>query len=131
MLKFNVPFIPDIDYTAFLNKHKEFIYSCHFSLYNSEIPDARHKNGLVKINELSRILNELKIHHKLMLLNSRIHLPNSYSDSKFITGLIGILEKLLDASVITGIVYADQYLIQALSKSSREITSRLRRSPGP
>ena len=45
MLKFNVPFIPDIDYTAFLNKHKEFIYSCHFSLYNSEIPDARHKNG--------------------------------------------------------------------------------------
>ena len=129
MLKLNVPFLPDETYISFLNAKKDVIHSCHYSLHDPLTLDGRHKTRLLDVETLTEYLGELEIPKKHLLLNSRVHHPATYTKQNALKDILDRLSRLIDQSVISGIVYADQYLIQALSSASPGLTSVLEAVP--
>ena len=128
-MKFNVPFLPDRHYTDFLKAHKALIYSCHVSLPDPSIPDARHKIGGKDLSAIIRYLRELNLPQVYVLLNSRVHGRDIYSGKAGIEPIRDRLQKLTDSGVIQGIVFADPYLLNVLSRTSADLVSRLEAVP--
>lgn len=129
MIQFDIPLIPDNKYVQFLNEHKEHIYSLHFSLYSENVPDARHKFRLLDMQSIIEHLKGIKGPKKYLLMNSRFHLPANYLDSDHLDAVVRKLASMLDASVLDGIVYADQYYLNALSDASKDVSSQLEAIP--
>lgn len=128
-MKFNVPFLPNTHYTDFLKVNKAVIHSCHVSLPDPAIPDARHKTGATELPLIIRYLSELNLPRAYALLNSRVHGRDIYGGKAGIETIGDRLQKLVDADVIHGIVFADPYLLQALSRRSADLASRLEAVP--
>ncbi len=129
MIAFDVPFIPDARYTAFLRENRQRLSCVHFSLYDPCIPDARVNSGSHPFRELIDGLSELTGVGKYALLNSRFHPQDFYAGGESLSALAGKLERLLDAGVLDGVVFADQYCIQALSDHFPEVAERLEAVP--
>ncbi len=129
MILLDVPFIPDDQYVQFLNSNAEKIYSIHFSLYSDNVTDARYKFRLLDIRDIIRHLEKIKGPKKYVLMNSRFHLPTDYLDSDHLNIVLNKLALMSDASVLDGIIYADQYYLEALSGAGKEICSQLEAVP--
>jgi hypothetical protein len=126
---FNVPFIPDEDYIAFLNERSRFFRSCHFSLYSAQVPDSRHRVQLLETERLIDSLKTLDVPRKLLLINSRAHNPSNYLDTSHLRAVVRTLEKLLEAEVIDGLVFSDLYYLQAISDAAGDVASGIEAVP--
>lgn len=125
----DVPFIPDPDYAAFLAERRVHLHSLHFSLHAEGVPDGRHRFRNVRIGELAGLLNSVRGPKKYALLNSRFHPPGFYSDPDELAALLDGMGTLLAKGELDGIVYADAYLLKALSGAGPEIAAALEAVP--
>ncbi|MDZ7759067.1 MAG: hypothetical protein U5L00_02260 [Desulfovermiculus sp.] len=131
LLRFEVPFLPDEDYTNFLAAHSASLACVYFSLHAPTIPDARVGIAGHSISEILRLLPKLPRRlTKYALLNSRFQAPAHILDQKYIDTIISKLNALHQAECLTGIVYVDHYLLQALSDRAPNLCAQLEAVPG-
>lgn len=128
-MHFDVPFVPDESYIRFLNDHRDSVCTVHYSLDDPEILDARYKLRLTDINRLIPLLAEVEIPDKYLLLNSRFHHPRGYTEPDSIHAVLKKLATLRTAGVLTGVVFADAYYLQALSRMGGEAAAGLEAVP--
>ena len=128
----DVPFLPEEDYVAFLNSNSDAVDSVYFSLPGAQRLDNRsHAYPGESLNYLIKLLAQLATGHKrYALLNSRFYGPELLTDKEQISTLIANLEHCLEQNVIDGIVYCDQYLLQALSNEAPNLAAQLEAVPG-
>jgi len=129
MIALDVPFIPDARYAAFLRENKDRLSSVHFGLYDPATPDARVKTISLPLSALADELAGLAGVRKYALINSRFHPGEYYEGGPGLRALAAKLEFLLEAGLIDGIVFADQYCIQALSDHFPSLASSLEAVP--
>jgi hypothetical protein len=129
MLSFEVPFLPDPAYCELIRANQDRIHSVYFSLESAEIADGRPKHSLASFQETLQGLQGLSGPKKFALLNSRFHCPSKYAGSDVLAAIRQRLLALAEASVLDGIVYADHYMLQALSDEDPGLCSRLEAVP--
>ena len=129
-MQLSVPFIPDETYIDFLNDRSQNLASVYFPLYEGPVLDARMRFDAMPLSKLRKGLQKLKCDKKYCILNTRFVHPKLYEDSHFLTLLANNLEKLAVQNHLTGIVFSDSYLVNALSAVGSEGLSGLEAVPG-
>lgn len=136
MIKFDIPYFPTSEYNSFVVKNKDYISSLYFTGFSYLFADARYSRLPSNLNEddlinqlieLNSLLPEKSI-KRILLLNTRVHVP-SYYNTDNTKNTLNILDRLLQNNIIDGIIYNDQYYINYLSKQSGEICSQLEAIP--
>lgn len=123
-MRYDVPFVPDPDYIALLADHREQLASVHFRL-GPGIPDGRLPGvGDADPRDMMEGLHALPGVRRYGLLNCRFHDP-AFLSGDGLTDLVQLLEGYLAAGLLDGIVYADQYLLMALSDAAPEVAGAL------
>lgn len=123
-MRYEVPFLPDPDYAAFLAANVESLAAVYFRL-GPDTPDARLPDPVeASPQELAAGLRTLPDVPRLGLLNAAFHAPDRLR-GEGLHDLLLLLEGYLAAGAITGIVYADHYLLTALSDASPEVAGAL------
>lgn len=123
-MRYDVPFLPDPDYVGLLRDNRERLSSVHFRL-GPGVPDGRLPGvGDTDPQEMMEGLRALSGVRRYGLLNCRFHDP-AFLSGDGLTDLVQLLEGYLAADVLDGIVYADQYLLQALSDAAPDLASAL------
>jgi hypothetical protein len=125
----DAPFIPDPDYAAFLAERRGRLHSVYFSLYAEGVPDGRHRFQNLGVRRLADLLKGVEGPKKYGLLNSRFHSPAFYADPGGLSAVLDVMGALLADGVLDGIVYADHYLLNALSGVSPETAAALEAVP--
>jgi hypothetical protein len=128
----DVPFLPRDDYVAFLRERSTTLASVHFSLGDPRVPDARQRLGAdtgTDMGGLMRGLNRLEGVDRFLLLNGRMHRPERYFDAAGLDATADLMERLADEAGLTGVVFADAYLLQALSDARPGVCERLEAVP--
>lgn len=129
MLKFDVPYIPDGEYPRFLSTHQASLGCVHFSLHSPALSDARQ---LLEPKDRSTIVNglrELPDTPRYVLINGRLHAPETYFSRERLDAAGEQLAALKDEAGITGIIFADFYYLNALSEAHPELTAGLEAVP--
>ncbi|HML54845.1 MAG TPA: hypothetical protein PKC79_12180 [Solidesulfovibrio magneticus] len=128
-MRYEVPFVPDPAYGALLAGAADRLAGVYFRL-GPETPDAR-MPGLADPSpmELAAGLSGLPPMPRLGLLNAAFHVQETLSKDG-LRDLLMLLDGYLAAGALTGIVYADQYLLQALSDASPSVARELCAVPG-
>ncbi len=127
-MRYEVPFIPDTAYASLLSEHVADVSAVYFRL-GPQTPDARLPGcGDVSPQELAEGLAALPDVPRLGLLNAAFHAPDVLSGDG-LRDLILLLEGYLAAGTVTGIVYADQYLLTALSDAAPDVAGALMAYP--
>lgn len=129
MLKLDVPYVPDEEYTDFLARNKQRLTSVHFSLYDSTLSDARQRMESHDPHAITAGLNRLEDTPRFVLLNSRLHEPNRYFDAKHLTHAADRLAMLADEASIQGVIFGDAYYLQALADHAPLLAKRLEAVP--
>ncbi|MBI9088772.1 MAG: hypothetical protein JEZ12_06120 [Desulfobacterium sp.] len=129
-MKFDIPYIPDRDYTHFIHRHRSRIDSVHFGLHQGPVLDSRLRFKHVDTEKLAEQLNALCVPRSYCLLNSRFMAPDRYFDPLFLTGLMENLEILMERSQLNGIVFCDAYFLNALSSHGKDTLAELEAVPG-
>ncbi|MGD9608175.1 MAG: hypothetical protein AB7U59_02080 [Desulfovibrionaceae bacterium] len=123
-MRFDVPFVPDPDYVALLAANRGRLASVHFRL-SPETPDGRLPGcGDATPEDIREGLSALPGVTRLGLLNARFHDPSVLSEEG-LRDLVFLLEGYLAAGVLDGIVYADHYLLMALSDAAPDVARAL------
>ena len=128
-MKLSVPFIPDEPYLRFLKKNIQCLESVYFPLVSGPVLDSRMRIKTTDLNAFARKLNLFKI-RKYCLLNSRFVHPQAYHDPHFLSQTMDRLELLALHAGMTGFVFADAYLLNALARTNRDIIAGLEAVPG-
>lgn len=128
-MRLEVPFIPDENYVDFLAEHQDRLDSVHLSLHSGLAADGRPPSPPCNPRRLGEMLRRLPKVRKYALLNSRFNDPATYEDAGRLGALAGLLETLRDAAGLAGIVYADQYMLQALSDAAPDTCAELEAVP--
>ena len=126
---FDVPFIPHGDYARFLSQRARRLHSVHFSLYSPRVLDARVRLEALQAETMADLLQAVPGPRKYLLINSRIQAPDSYFNQEVLGLVAADLEILLDRGVLDGLVYADQYWLQAFSDYRPDLCQRLEAVP--
>lgn len=125
----NAPFLPDGDYIDFLNRHTRRITTCHFSLHALDVADGRWKARQVPQAELMERLVRCRVPQKYVLLNARFQDGGRYLSPPYLQNLMARLEAILAQNSITGIVFADVYMLNALSDTAPSVAAALEAVP--
>jgi collagenase-like PrtC family protease len=126
---YNIPVVPDEGLSAFVSESAGRIFSCHASLHSPAADDGRHRLEEVAPERLAAFLAALRVPRKYVLLNSRVHAAQAYFDPVRLGELSGVLDGLARAGAITGIVFADAYLLRALSDAAPDTAAQLEAVP--
>lgn len=126
MIRLDVPFVPDPEYIRFLNRNAERIESVHAAV---SAPDGRHPARRPTLDRIAAGLAGLRIPRRFALLNARFHRPSAYADPEELSPILEPLRRLTDAGLVRGIVFADAYLLRALSDAAPETARRLEAVP--
>ncbi|OLN28834.1 putative protease related to collagenase [Desulfovibrio sp. DV] len=123
-MRFEVPFVPEAAYASLVAGQARALEAVYFRL-GPETPDAR-LPGLADPSpmELAAGLAALPDIPRLGLLNAAFHAPDLLIGDG-LRDLVMLLDGYLAAGAVTGIIYADQYLLQALSDASPEVAGAL------
>ena len=123
-MRFEVPYVPDAAYAALLAARAEALEGVYFRL-GPESPDAR-LPGLADPSpmELAVGLAALPYMPRLGLLNAAFNAPDMLGGDR-LRDLVLVLEGYVAAGAVTGLVYADQYLLRALSDAAPELAGQL------
>ena len=114
MLPLNVPFLPEASYVRFLNDLGPCIHAVHFSLHDPVLCDARVRLEQASLQATIDLLTRLPGPKKYLLANGRFQPAGTYAGPVGLSGLVVQLERLLDAGVLDGLIFADSYLLTAL-----------------
>jgi hypothetical protein len=125
-IRLDVPFLPDREYIRFLNRHADRMESVHVGL---PVADARHPLRSVPVEGLAEGLRSLGNIPRYGLLNARFHDPAVFTGSDALTPIIDPLTRLTEEGLLQGIIFADAYLLRALSDAAPGIVSRLEAVP--
>ncbi|MFP5259256.1 MAG: hypothetical protein ACLGQH_09555 [Acidobacteriota bacterium] len=127
-MRFEVPYVPDAAYAALLTERAEALEGVYFRL-GPDSPDAR-LPGLADPSpmELAAGLAALPDMPRLGLLNAAFHAPGMLAGDQ-LRELILVLEGYVAAGAVNGIVYADQYLLRAVSDEAPELAATLSAVP--
>lgn len=125
-IRLDVPFLPDPEYIRFLNRHADRMESVHVGL---PVADARHRLRSVSVEGIAEGLRCLGNIPRYGLLNARFHNPAVFTGSDALTPIIAPLARLTEANLLQGIVFADAYLLRALSDAAPGTASRLEAVP--
>jgi collagenase-like PrtC family protease len=128
-MRLNVPFIPETAYAAFLDGLGGRLHSVHFSLYDPGLNDARIRLQTREMEALVAGLQALPQPKKYLLANARFQAATLYGTARGTTGLVAQLALLKEAGVLDGIVFADPYLLMALSDKAPELVASLEAVP--
>jgi hypothetical protein len=127
-MRYEVPFVPDQAYVTMLAEHGDKIAAVYFRL-GPDTPDGRLPGyGDASPQELAEGLRALPHVPRLGLLNAAFHGPDALT-GEGLRDLILLLEGYLAAEAVTGIVYADHYLLTALSDAAPEVARALSAIP--
>jgi hypothetical protein len=127
----DVPFFPEEAYIEFLNNNSAHIDSIHFSFMGEKRMDNRiTEESFNKPDEVIRMLGQLSVSNKYLLLNSIFYGPSLLTDTKQLKPLIDYLHTCVNEGVISGIVYCDQHLLQSLSNEAPDLVAELEAIPG-
>ncbi|MCI5221480.1 MAG: hypothetical protein D3924_02055 [Candidatus Electrothrix sp. AR4] len=127
----DVPFRPEETYIEFLNKNSAHIDSIHFSLMGDKRMDNRiDVESIDETDTLIGLLRQLTVSDKYVLLNSIFYGPSLFTDVKQLRPLIHCLDKCVNAGMLKGIIYCDQYLLQSLSNEAPSLVAELEAIPG-
>lgn len=129
MILFDVPFLPDAGYAAFLSARAERLHSLHFRLEGGPLLDSRHGSGPWGGAELLAGLGEIHGPRKYALVNSRFYAPGHYFDAAFWRRLTAQLSRLAGAGQLDGVVFADHYFLQGLADAAPELSATLEAVP--
>ena len=129
-MKLSVPYIPDIDYSGYLQTKVSFLESVYFSLDSGPVLDSRIRFSSADIQTLAQGLSPFSGIKKYCLLNSRFICPDFYMSRSFLSQTLDKLETLYDACGLDGIVATDFYLINGLSRTDHPLVSRIEVLPG-
>ena len=125
----DVPLIPDREYAAFLADRADTLCSVHFSLASPHVQDARQRFATIDPARLIRILNTLPDVDRYVLMNSRLHAPERYFDAKGLDRIARLFEQLADKAEVRGVIFADAYILNALSGHCPDVTAQLEAVP--
>ncbi len=127
----DVPFHPEEAYIDFINRNNPYIDSVHFSLMGDKRMDNRiDMKSVDEPDTLLHLLDQVSVSDKYLLLNSVFYGPSLFTDTKQLKPLIHCLDRCLNAGLLKGIVYCDQYLLQSLSNEAPSLTAELEAIPG-
>ncbi len=129
MLPLNVPFLPEASYIRFLNDLGPRLHAVHFSLHDPVLCDARVRLAPASLHTIIDSLGRLPGPKKYLLANGRFQPTGTYTGPVGLSGLTRRLEKLLDAGVLDGLIFADSYLLTVLGDTAPAIVTRLEAVP--
>ncbi len=129
MLPLNVPFLPETPYIRFLNNLGPRLHAVHFSLHDPVLCDARVRLEQTSLQTIIDLLARLPGPQKYLLANGRFQPTGTYGGPGGLSCLIERLERLLDAGVLHGLIFADSYLLTALGDTAPAIAARLEAIP--
>ena len=130
-LLLDMPFIPDRSYSKFLQKRVYKIHSFHFAFFpGPTILNARQDMARWSDDTLVEHLQPFSAVKKYALLNSRFLPAGSYFNDQLLNSILASLAQFIEETGLTGIVFTDFYLLQALSKQNSEVCGRLEAVPG-
>ncbi len=128
-MRFEVPFLPDLDFTSFLLDIQQQLSAVHCRLYAPGVSDARSASdgfdGASLIAQLKR-LDGIPVYG---LVNARFHHPDVYTRTDILDGIADHLQRLHDEAGLAGLVAADLYLMKALARHRPELVVGLRLTP--
>ena len=125
-IRLDVPFLPDPAYIRFLNRHAHRLESVHVGL---PAADARHPLRRETVDQIAAGLAMLESVPRYALLNARFHDPSGYPDPTTLARLPEALNRLAEDRLIHGVVFADAYLLRAVSDAAPELARRLEAVP--
>ncbi len=128
-MRLEVPLIPDEGYVRFLAEHRERLHGVHFSLHSALAADGRPPAPPCDPRRLAELLALLPGVPKYALLNSRFNEPEAYLDARRLHQLADLLDILRRDAELSGVVYVDQYLLQALSDARPDTCAELEAVP--
>lgn len=129
-MKLSIPYIPDTDYTDYLQTKIFFLESVYFTLHCVPALDSRIRVSSRDIQTLARGLSSFSRIKKYCLLNTRFIHPDLYLNKDFLTRILDQMEALRQICGLDGVVFTDFYLIQGLSCTGHPVVSELEAIPG-
>jgi len=129
VLPLNVPFLPEASYVRFLNDLGPRLHAVYFSLHDPALCDARVRLEQASLQKTIDLLARLPDPQKYLLANGRFLPTGTYTCPVGLSGLIERLERLLDAGVLDGLIFADSYLLNSLGDAAPAIVTRLEAIP--
>ena len=134
-MQLSVPYIPDPAYTDFLADHHHSLASVYFPLDGGGVWDARVRPGAGHhasdpVTAMARELIRLKGVKNYVLINTRFVRPETYTDTRLLTGFLDSLARLGETIEIQGIVFSDFYLLRALDRTGHGILGHMEAIPG-
>ncbi len=127
----DVPFLPEEAYIDFINSNSDHIDSVHFSLMGAKRLDNRiDPQSIDNLDTIIRMVKQVKVKNKYLLLNSIFYGPDLLTENKHLAHLIDCLDKCVNAGVVKGIIYCDQFLLQSLSIEAPGLAKSLEAIPG-
>jgi hypothetical protein len=128
-MKFDIPFIHDIEYINFITTNQEYIHSIYFSLPSATTSDARVITHTIDLFEFDAFLGftprQIK---KYITINGR-YTPFDLYSSEVLKSTMLYLKILYNSNNLTGLIFLDYYYIQLLSKLDPEFTKELELIP--
>jgi len=128
-IKLSIPFLPEPGYTDFLAARCRYLHSIYFSLFTTPGADARYRLGPWQGEDLLHYLPRIGDVPQYALINSRFYRPDHYFDKTFQDGLLERLEGLTAAGLLSGVVFADFYLLKALGRRAPSTAKALEAVP--
>jgi hypothetical protein len=125
----DVPLLPEEAYASFLVENIRSLHSVHFSLHDGNGLDARPPMRMMDAPTLAGFLSRLQGPKKYALLNARFHRAELYKDKAFLDDICTRLDILRTEGGLTGIVYADHYLLTAMGDHSPSTAASLEAVP--
>ena len=105
------------------------LHAVHFSLHDPVLCDARVRLEQPSLQTTIDLLARLRGPQKYLLANGRFQPTGTYTGLVGLSTLIERLERLLDAGVLDGLIFADSYLLTALGDTAPAIVTRLEAVP--
>lgn len=126
-LDLHLPLLPDQDYVALLQLFGARVHSVYASLHILAISDARPCGAPLPENMLFAMVQASPA-PVYLLLNSRFHSPEAYVASGC-ARLAALLDSVLAAGTVAGVVYADAILLTALARHAPSLARALEAVP--
>ncbi|MDD3311935.1 hypothetical protein [Pseudodesulfovibrio sp.] len=129
MLPLEAPLTPDPAWTAFLAARAHALDALHLGPGHPALSDARRRTAHTGQAAVHAAINALPDTDVFLLLNARLHAPDAYLSPSALNTIADALDQFAEHPNVRGLVFADPYLLQALSDARPATARRLEAVP--